>query len=288
MNSLPKQLLVPTGLSVLILGYMSVFYVGESEKAIKFRLGEIVESDYRPGLHFKMPLINNTSAFDARIQTLNAKSERFLTSEKKNVIVDSFAKWKIGDVGLFYTTVSGDSFQANLRLDQIMKDAMRGEFGLRTIKELVSEDRGNLRKVLMEKLSPVAEQYGIELVDIRIKRIDLPDEVSSSVFRRMEAERERVAREFRSQGAELAEQISAQADKEREIILANAYREAEQIRGRGDAKSAEIYAVSHGKNEEFYAFHRSLNAYQKSFENTQDTLLLEPKSDFFRYFSKEE
>ncbi|GAB4256598.1 MAG: protease modulator HflC [Methylomicrobium sp.] len=288
MNHTQKQLMLPVGLTALIFGYMSVFYVGESEKAIKFRLGEIVESDYSPGIHFKVPLLNNVNAFDARIQTHNAKSERFLTSEKKNVIVDSFAKWRIGDVGLFYTTVGGDSYQANLRLDQILKDAMRGEFGLRTIKELVSEDRGNLRKVLMEKLGPVAKQYGIELVDIRIKRIDLPDEVSTSVYRRMEAERERVAREFRSQGAERAEQISAEADKEREIILANAYREAERIRGRGDAKSAEIYSASYGKNEEFYAFYRSLSAYQKAFETTRDTLLLEPKSDFFRYFSSEE
>lgn len=284
----PAQLLLPVSLSALILGYMSIFYVAENEKAIKFRLGEIVNSDYQSGIHFKTPFINNVSKFDRRLLTLNAKSERFLTSEKKNVVVDSFAKWRIGNVALFYTTMGGDEYQANLRLDQIMKDAMRGEFGLRTIKELVSEDRGDLRSVLLAKLSPVAEEYGIELVDIRIKRIDLPDEVSTSVYRRMEAERERVAREFRSQGAESAEQISAQADKEKEILLANAYRESEKIRGRGDAKAAGIYAASYGKNEEFYAFSRSLRAYQTSFENTQDTMLLEPKSDFFKYFSKEE
>lgn len=284
----PTQLLLPVGLSSVILAYMSIFYVGEHEKAIKFRLGEIVNSDYQPGLHFKMPFINNVDTFDGRILTLDAKSERFLTAEKKNVIVDSFAKWRVGDVGLFYTTVGGDPYQANLRLDQNMKDAMRGEFGLRSIKELVSEDRGELRTVLLEKLSPVAAKYGIELIDMRIKRIDLPDEVSSSVYRRMEAERERVAREFRSQGAEKAEQISAEADKEKEIILANAFRQSEQIRGRGDAKAAEIYAASYGKNAEFYAFNRSLSAYQKSFENTQDTMLLEPNSDFFKYFSKEE
>ncbi len=169
-----------------------------------------------------------------------------------------------------------------------MKDAMRGEFGLRTIKQLVSEDRGQLRQVLMTKLSPIAAEYGIELIDIRIKRIDLPDEVSSSVYRRMEAERQRVAREFRSQGGEQAEQISAQADKEKEIILANAYRDAEKIRGRGDAQAAEIYANSYGKNEEFYAFYRSLSAYQVAFESTDDTMLLEPNSDFFKYFSKEQ
>ena len=286
MNS-RTQILIPAGLSLLVLGYMSVFYVKEHEKAILFRLGEMVESDYKPGLHFKAPIINNVSTFDARVLTLDAKSERFLTSEKKNVIVDSFAKWRIGDVGLFYTTVGGDEFQANLRLDQIMKDAMRSEFGVRTIKQLISEDRSELRETLLAKLSPTAEKFGIELIDIRIKRIDLPQEVSSSVFQRMRAERERVAREFRSQGAESAEQISAEADKQKQVIVANAQRDAENIRGRGDAQSAEIYAKSFGKNPEFYAFYRSLQAYQNSFEKTQDTLVLKPNSDFFKYFSSE-
>ncbi len=286
MNS-RTQILIPAGLSLLVLGYMSVFYVKEHEKAILFRLGEMVESDYKPGLHFKAPIINNVSTFDARGLTLDAKSERFLTSEKKNVIVDSFAKWRIGDVGLFYTTVGGDEFQANLRLDQIMKDAMRSEFGVRTIKQLISEDRSELRETLLAKLSPTAEKFGIELIDIRIKRIDLPQEVSSSVFQRMRAERERVAREFRSQGAESAEQISAEADKQKQVIVANAQRDAENIRGRGDAQSAEIYAKSFGKNPEFYAFYRSLQAYQTSFEKTQDTLVLKPNSDFFKYFSSE-
>ena len=280
-------ILFPAGLVVLLLASMSVFHVNEHEKAILFRLGEIVRSDLKPGLHFKTPFINNVSTFDARVLTLDAKSERFLTSEKKNVIVDSFAKWRIGDVGLFYTTVGGDEFQANLRLDQIMKDAIRSEFGVRTIKQLISEDRSELRNTLLEKLTPLAKKYGIDLIDIRIKRIDLPTEVSSSVFQRMRAERERVAREFRSQGAESAELISAEADKQKQVIVANAQREAENIRGRGDAESAEIYAKSFGKNPEFYAFYRSLQAYQVSFENTQDTLVIKPNSDFFKYFSSE-
>jgi membrane protease subunit HflC len=264
-----------------------VYHVNQNEKAILFRLGEMVASDLKPGLHFKTPVINNVSTFDARVLTLDAKSERFLTSEKKNVIVDSFAKWRIGDVGLFYTTVGGDEFQANLRLDQIMKDAMRSEFGVRTIQQLVAEDRSQLRDNLLAKLSPVAAKFGIELIDIRIKRIDLPQEVSSSVYQRMRAERERVAREFRSQGAESAEQISAEADKQRQVILANAHRDAENIRGGGDAQSADIYAKSFGKNPEFYAFYRSLQAYQASFEKTHDTLVLKPDSDFFKYFSSE-
>lgn len=280
--------LVPASLGLVFLAYLSMFYVNEHEKAILFRLGSMISSDFKPGLHFKTPIINNVSTFDARVLTLDAKSERFLTSEKKNVIVDSFAKWRIGDVGLFYTTVGGDEFQANLRLDQIMKDAMRSEFGVRTIKQLIAEDRNALRKALMLKLTPLAAKFGMELIDIRIKRVDLPEEVSSSVYQRMRAERERVAREFRSQGAESAEQISAEADKQKQVILANAQREAEKIRGHGDAESAAIYAQSYGKNPEFFAFYRSLQAYQTSFEKTQDTLVLKPDSDFFKYFSREQ
>ncbi|WP_347987353.1 protease modulator HflC [Methylomonas sp. AM2-LC] len=279
--------LLPVSFGVLILGYLSVFYVEQNEKAIVFQLGKLVSTDYAPGIHFKMPIINKIKTFDARVLTLDTKSERFLTSEKKNVIVDSFAKWRIGDVGLFYTTVGGDEYQANLRLEQIMKDAIRGEFGLRTIKQLISEDRSELRKTLMDKLSPVAEKFGIEMIDIRIKRIDLPPEVSSSVFQRMRAERERVAREFRSQGAEQAELISAEADKQRQVLLANAQRDAENVRGHGDAQSAEIYAKSYGKNPEFYAFYRSLLAYQTAFEKTDDTLVLKPDSDFFKYYNSE-
>lgn len=281
------NILLPVTLSLLVLAYQSVFYVNEHQKAILFRLGQMVASDFKPGLHFKAPIINDVSTFDARVLTLDTKSERFLTSEKKNVIVDSFATWRIGDVGLFYTTVGGDEYQASLRLDQILKDAMRSEFGIRTIKQLISEDRSELSRTLLSKLSPLAAKFGIELIDIRIKRIDLPQEVSSSVYQRMRAERERVAREFRSQGAETAEQISAEADKQKQVILANAQRDAENIRGRGDAKSADIYAQSYGKNAGFYAFYRSLQAYQTAFEKTQDTLVLKPDSDFFKYFSSE-
>lgn len=287
MNSKSISIVAVGSLALLLFAWLSVFYVNQHEKAILFRLGKMVTTDFKPGIHFKTPIVNNVKTFDARVLTLDTKSERFLTSEKKNVIVDGFAKWRIGDVGLFYTTVGGDEYQANLRLDQIMKDAMRGEFGLRTIKQLISEDRSVLRKTLLEKLSPVAAKFGIELIDIRIKRIDLPPEVSSSVFQRMRAERDRVAREFRSQGAESAELISAEADKQRQVLLANAQRDAENIRGRGDAQSADIYAKSYAKNPEFYAFYRSLQAYQTAFEKTDDTLVLKPDSDFFRYFNSE-
>lgn len=280
-------LILPVAASLAVLAYLSVFYVNQQEKAILFQLGKMVSTEFSPGLHFKTPFFNNVRSFDGRVLTQDAKSERFLTSEKKNVIVDSFAKWRIGDVGLFYTTVGGDEYQANLRLDQIIKDAMRSEFGLRTIKQLISEDRSELRETLLQKLSPVAAKFGIELIDIRIKRIDLPPEVSSSVYQRMRAERERVAREFRSQGSESAELISAEADKQKQVLLANAQRDAENVRGHGDAESAEIYAQSYAKNPEFYAFYRSLQAYQTAFEKTQDTLVLKPDSDFFRYFNSE-
>jgi membrane protease subunit HflC len=287
MSSKKLYFILPATTTLLLLSYLSVFYVQQNEKAIVFQLGKLVSTDYGPGIHFKTPLINKVSTFDARILTLDTKSERFLTSEKKNVIVDSFAKWRIGDVGLFYTTVGGDEYQANLRLEQIVKDAIRGEFGVRTIKQLISEDRTELSKTLLEKLFPIAEKFGIELIDIRIKRIDLPPEVSSSVFQRMRAERERVAREFRSQGSEQAELISAEADKQRQVLLANAKRDAENIRGHGDAESAEIYAKSYGKNPEFYAFHRSLQAYQNAFEKTDDTLVLKADSEFFKYYNNE-
>jgi membrane protease subunit HflC len=269
--------------SVFLVGMMSVFTVSESERAIKFQLGEIVKDDYAAGLHVKLPLINNVKHFDARIQTMDSKPERFLTAEKKNVIVDSFVKWKIGDVKTFYTVVAGDTDQANLRLDQIVKDLFRSEFGKRNIKQLVSTDRGEIRELLIKNAKAPAAALGMEIVDVQVMRIDLPEEVSTSVFRRMEAERERVAREFRSEGAEAAERIRADADRQRVVTLANAYRDAEKLRGEGDATAADIYAKAYNQDSEFFTFYRSLNAYKKTFTNSS-TLVLEPNSDFFQYF----
>ncbi len=269
--------------SVFLVGMMSVFTVSEGEKAIKFQLGEIVKDDYAAGLHVKLPLINNIKHFDARIQTMDSKPERFLTAEKKNVIVDSFVKWKIGDVKTFYTVVAGDTDQANLRLDQIVKDLFRSEFGKRNIKQLVSTDRGEIRELLIRNAKAPAAALGMEIVDVQVMRIDLPEEVSTSVFRRMEAERERVAREFRSEGAEAAERIRADADRQRVVTLANAYRDAEKLRGEGDATAADIYAKAYNQDSEFFTFYRSLNAYKKTFTGSS-TLVLEPNSDFFQYF----
>ncbi len=272
--------------ALLFISMMCMFTVNETEKAIKFRLGEIVKNDYEPGLHFKWPFINNVKKFDKRIQTMAAKPERFLTAEKKNVIVDSFVKWRIGDVTTFYTVVAGDIDQANLRLDQIIKDAFRGEFGKRNIKQLVSTDRQAIREILIKNAKPLAADLGMEIIDVQVMRIDLPEEVSSSVFRRMEAERERVAREFRSQGAEAAERIRADADRQRVVTMANAFRDAEMLRGEGDAKSAEIYANAYGADTEFFTFYRSLNAYKKTFSSSS-MMVLDPDSDFFRYFKQQ-
>ena len=279
-----KALLGLAALFVLVM--MSVFTVNQTEKAIKFRLGEIVKNDYEPGIHFKLPFINNVKKFDARIQTMDAKPERFLTAEKKNVIVDSFVKWRIGNVSTFYTTVAGDIDQANLRLDQIIKDAFRSEFSKRNIKQLISTDRSAIREILTNNSKEIAAALGMEIVDVQVMRIDLPPEVSSSVFRRMEAERERVAREFRSQGAEAAERIRADADRQRVVTLANSFRDAEILRGEGDAISAEIYAKAYGADTGFFTFYRSLNAYKKTFSSSS-VMLLDPDSDFFQYFKKQ-
>ncbi len=281
-----NKIIVAVAALVVVLS-MSLFTVSETERAIKFQLGEIVGADYKAGLHFKIPLFNNVKKFDARVLTMDATPERFLTAEKKNVIVDSFVKWRIDDVKTFYTSVGGDINQANIRLDQIIKDAARSEFSKREIKQLVSTDRSKIRESLITNVSPQASKLGIDIVDVQVKRIDLPNEVSTSVYQRMEAERARVAREFRSQGSEAAEKIRADADKQREIILANAYRNAEVLRGEGDAKAAEIFAKTYSEDSDFFAFYRSMIAYKQSLGKSGNIMVLEPDSDFFKFFKQQ-
>lgn len=264
----------------------SMFTVTEWEKALMFRLGEIRKSDFKPGLHFKIPFINNVRKFDARVLTLDVEPERFLTVEKKNVIVDSFVMWRIADVERYYTAVLGNERNARLRLEQIIKDGMRSLFGKRTINEVISGERNEVMIKLTEDTNQQANQLGIAIVDVRVKRIDLPEEVSDSVYRRMQAERSRVAKEFRSEGAEEAEKIRAAADRERQILIAEAYRDAERIRGNGDAKAADVYAKAYSKDAEFFAFYRSLKAYRQTFSKGNDLMLLEPDSEFFRYFKQ--
>ncbi len=264
----------------------SMFTVNEWEKALMFRLGEIRKSDYDPGLYFKIPFINNVRKFDGRVLTLDVDPERFLTVEKKNVIVDSFVMWKIADVERYYTAVAGNERSARLRLEQIVKDGMRSLFGKRTINEVISGERREVMTKLTAAANRQANQIGISIVDVRVKRIDLPDEVSDSVYRRMQAERSRVAKEFRSEGAEEGEKIRANADRQRQILLAEAYRDAEKLRGQGDATAADTYAQAYNKDAEFYAFTRSLNAYRQTFSKGSDLLVLEPDSEFFQYFNQ--
>ena len=270
--------------AVLLIGSFSVFTVDERERAVLFQLGEIVKTDYKPGLYFKIPFINNIRKYDARIQTLDSEPERYLTSEKKNVIVDSFVKWKIVDVARYYTATGGDVVRANTRLSQFIKDGLRGEFGKRTIQEVISGERNEIMKLMTIDANKQAETFGIEIVDVRIKRIDLAKEISDSVYRRMEAERLRVAKDLRGRGEEAAERIRADADRQVTIISAEAFRDAEQTRGEGDAVAAKIYAEAYGKDTDFYGLYRSLNAYKTTFTNEGDMLVIEPNTEFFKYF----
>ncbi len=279
-----KTMLLILGALVLWLGSMSIFIVDERELAVKFRLGEFDRADYTPGLYFKIPFINNVRKFDSRILTLDAQPERYLTLEKKNVIVDAFIKWRISDVENYYKTMAGDERLAGTRLSQVIKNGLRDEFGKRTIQEAISGERAQIMNVITAQIEEQAKQFGIEVVDVRIKRIELPPEVSDSVYDRMEAERARVAKELRSRGAEAAERIRADADRQRTVILAEAYRDAERIRGEGDGSSAEIYAQAFKKDEKFYEFYRSLDAYKKVFTSKEDVLVIDPDSEFFRYF----
>ncbi len=270
-------------ITVIIIS-QSLFVVSEIERAVKLRFGEIVQFDLEPGLHFKWPIVNSVRYFDSRILTLDAQPQRYLTSEKKALMVDSFIKWRIKDVAKYFTTTGGDEERAKRLLSQRVDTGLRNEFGTRTVKEVVSGERDQLMNSLTSMLDGIAQQeLGVEVIDLRVKRIDLPLEVSESVYNRMRTERERLARELRAQGNEVAEKIRATADKDKTIILADAYREAEETRGNGDAKATATYAEAYSKDPEFYDFTRSLKAYQATFQSKGDILLIDPDSDFFKY-----
>ena len=280
-----KLIIVVIALSVILLS-SSLYTVNETQVAIKLRLGEIVSVENKPGLKFKTPFVNNVVSFDKRIQTLDSAAESFLTVEKKNVVVDSYVKWRIVDTEKFYISTGGAMASANLRLAQNNQDALRTEFSKRTIIEVVSDEREAIMATVKTKLKTIAEdEFGIEVIDVRIKRIELAQEVRNSVYSRMETERKSIANKFRSEGAEEAEKIQAFADKERTIILANAYRDSEKIRGEGDAISASNYAEAYSQDVDFYSFYRSLESYKKSFSDQGDILVLNPESEFFRYFN---
>jgi len=273
--------------AIFFIGSSALFTVQEGNTALVFKFGEIIETNLKPGLHIKTPFVNSVKHFDARLQTLDSEPERYLTSEKKNLNVDSFVKWRITDASKFYTTMNGDIRLANLRVGQIIKDSLRAEFGTRTVQEVISQDRTLIVEDIKNNTSKAVASFGIDVVDIQIKRVDLPKDINETVYLRMAAERNRVANDLRSQGAEAAERIRADADRQRTIIKSDAFRDAEKIRGEADAKSTKIYADAYSKDAEFYAFYQSLNAYQTAFSNKSDIMILDPKSDFFKYFNRQ-
>jgi membrane protease subunit HflC len=263
---------------------VSVFTVDQRQNAIVFQLGEVKEVIVQPGIHFKVPLIQNVRFFDTRILTLDSQeADRFLTSEKKNVLVDSFVKWRIVDVMQYYNRMGGDETRAHSRLAQTINAGLREEFGKRTIHDVVSGERNKIMDEMRVKADNDARSFGVQVIDVRLKRVDLPTDVSESVYRRMEAERKRVANELRSTGSAEAEKIRADADRQREIILAEAYRDAQKAKGEGDAKATAIYAAAFGQNPEFYSFYRSLEAYRQSFRSKSDVMVVDPTSEFFKY-----
>lgn len=276
-----------TAVVILVIGLMSIFIVDERELALKFRLGEIVESEFTPGIHFKMPLVNNVKKFDKRILTLDARPANYLTKEKKNVNVDFFVKWRINNVATYYKAMSGGNERiAAERLYTIVNDSLRDQFSKRTIKDVISGEREAIMHTSTVVANEQVAKFGIAVVDVRVKRIDFSEDISNSVYRRMEAERTRVAKDYRSRGAEAAERIRADADRQRTVTLAEAYRDAEKTRGDGDGKAAGIYAKAYNKDKEFYSFYRSLTAYKNSFNAQNDLMVIDPSSDFFKYFKK--
>jgi len=270
--------------TILVVLAMSIFTVDQRQFAVVFQLGEVKRAISEPGLYFKIPMVQNVRYFEKRIITLdNAEPERFITSEKKNVLVDSYIKWRIVDPQLYYISVGGDESRAKTRLNQTVNAGLREEFGKRTVHDVVSGEREKIMTQMREKADTDARKIGVQIVDVRLKRVELPTEVSEAVYRRMEAERKRVANELRSEGSAEAEKIRADADRQREIIVAEAYRDAQKIKGEGDAKATNTYAQAFGQNPEFYAFYRSLEAYRGSFKSKSDVLVVEPSSDFFKY-----
>ncbi|MFL0796158.1 MAG: protease modulator HflC [Cellvibrionaceae bacterium] len=264
----------------------SVYVVKETERAVKLRFGALISDDIQPGLKLKWPLVDNIRKFDSRVLTLDAQPESYFTVENKRLIVDSFAKWRIINVAKFYKSTGGSEVRANTRLAARINDGLRNEFGTRTVHEVVSGERDQLMAVLRNQVDKVVQNdLGIEVLDVRVKRIDLPDDVSDSVYRRMAANREKEAREHRSQGQEEAEKIRADADRQRTILQAEAYSNAEKIRGEGDAVATATYANAYNRDPEFYSFARSLTAYKESFKNKGDIMVIDPNSDFFRYLN---
>jgi len=264
---------------------MSLYTVDQRKAAIKFQLGEVVAVQTEPGLYFLVPIFQNVRLYDTRIQTLDARdAERFLTSENKNVLVDSFVKWRIIDVRQYFVSVRGDSVAAEARISQTVNDALRAEFARRTVHDVVSGERETIMSTVADKVDKDVKGIGVEVVDVRLKRVDLVPEISSDVYRRMESERKRVASELRATGQAEGEKIRADADRQRQVTVAEAYRDAQRTKGEGDAQAARIYAEAFGRNPEFYSFYRSMEAYRQGMRTKSDVMVLDPSSDFFKYF----
>jgi len=270
---------------VALIVAMSVYTVDQRKAAIKFQLGEVVAVQTQPGLYFLVPIMQNVRLYDTRIQTLDSREpERFLTSENKNVLVDSFVKWRITDVRQYFVSVRGDSVAAESRISQTVNDALRAEFARRTVHDVVSGEREKIMTTVADKVDKDVKGIGVEIVDVRLKRVDLVPEISSDVYRRMESERKRVANELRATGQAEGEKIKAEADRQRQIIVAEAYRDAQRVKGEGDAQASRIYAEAFQKNPEFYSFYRSMEAYRTGLRNKSDVMVLDPSSEFFKYF----
>ena len=282
----PRTILTVVLLGAIITVLMgTIYFVDEREKAIVFQFGEIVRSNDQPGIHFKAPFINNVKKFDARIQTMDAEPESYLTQEKKNLIVDSFVKWRVKEAATYYTTLGGLPSNARNRLSQRVNDALRSQFGTRSVQQVISGDREQIMTKVRASIDQETSALGIEVIDVRLKRVDLDPAVSERVYQRMEAERSMVANELRARGAEAAEKVRADADRQRQVILANANRDAQEIRGLGDATATAVYADAFNQDREFYRLYRSLSAYRTTFDNPSNLLVIEPKSEFFRYFN---
>jgi len=271
-------------LVVLLVLMMSVYLVDPRKAAVKFQLGEVVAVETQPGLYFLVPGFQNVRLFDTRIQTLEARDpQTFLTSENRNVLVDSYVKWKVVDVRLYYVSVGGDAIRAEQRIGQTVNEALRGEFARRTVHEVVSGQRDQIMSVVTERVDRDLRGIGVGIVDVRLKRVDFVPEISSDVYRRMESERKRVANELRATGQAEGEKIKADADRQKQVIVAEAYRDAQKIKGEGDAIASKTYADAYQRNPEFYSFYRSLDAYKNSLRNKSDVMILDPSSDFFKY-----
>ncbi len=278
------NLLIGAVVALIILG-LSMYVVDQRQSAIVLQLGEVVAVKTEPGLYFKTPLVQNVRYFDSRLLTLDMpEAERFITAEKKNVMVDAFVKWRIADVKQYYVSVGGDELRAQSRLMQTANAVMKEEFGKHTIHEVISGEREKIMQVLREKTNADASKIGVQVVDVRLKRVDFPQEISDSVYRRMEAERKSAANELRATGFAESEKIRADADRQRQVILANAYRDAQRIKGEGDAKATAIYGAAFSRNPEFFDFYRSLEAYKQSFKNKSDIMVVDPSASFFKYF----